>query len=176
MKLYSMALTTMEWGPSLTESVENRIVKAGFLLSLTQALLVRLQVDEVERVGGAEAAVDNLIAGLEEQVESLASADFEVVLALGADVEIGLQIGVEDGLAAAGTLGPEAFGADALFFVAVAFGAFEFAVLALEPGHRTSDIIEAGVRGQGSVNSGQGSVNRDQEDRHWELRTKGLRG
>src|SRR5208282_1659423 len=109
----------------------------------TQALLVGLEVDEVERIGGAEAAVDHLVAGVEELVEALARADFEVVLALGTDVEVGCEVGIEDGLAAAGTLGPEAFGADSFFFVPISLGAFELAVLAFEPGHRASVIVYA---------------------------------
>ncbi len=65
------------------------------------------------------------IAGLEQQVDALARADFEVVLALGADVQVGCEIGLADGLAAARALDPEAFGADSLLAVvgAVAAGA-----------------------------------------------------
>ena len=37
-----------------------------------------------------------------------------MVLALGADVQVGLQVGLEDGLAAARTLDPETLGADPL--------------------------------------------------------------
>ena len=43
-----------------------------------------------------------------------ARADFEVVLALGADVQVGFEIGLPDGLAAAHALDPEALGAHAL--------------------------------------------------------------
>ena len=91
MKPYSMALTTTSCGPMLADGVEDGVVEAGFLLRLAQALLVGLDVDEVQRIGGAQAAVDELVAGLEQQVEALAGADFEVMLALGADVEVGLQ-------------------------------------------------------------------------------------
>ena len=125
----------------LTDGVENCVVEAGILLRLSQALLVGLEVDEVERVSGAEAAVDELIAGFEQEIDTLARADFEVVLALGADVEVGLEIGIEDGLAATGALGPEAFGADSLLLVGVVVGAFELAVLALEPGHRCQQTL-----------------------------------
>ena len=97
-------------------------------MSLQQTLLVGPQVDEVKRVSGAQAAVDELVAGIEKQVETLAGADFEVILALGADVEVGLQIGIEDGLAATRTLGPETFGTDSLLFVPIVFGTFELTV------------------------------------------------
>ncbi len=43
-------------------------------------------------------AVDELVAGLEEEFDALTGADFEVVLALGADVEIGLDVGLEEGV------------------------------------------------------------------------------
>src|SRR5208282_2450116 len=76
-------------GAELADGVDDRVVEAGLLLSFTQALLVGLEVDEVEGIGGAEAAVDHLVARVEELVEALARADFEVVLALGTDVEVG---------------------------------------------------------------------------------------
>ena len=105
---------------------------------MREALLVGLDVGEVERIGGAQAAVDQLVAGLEQQVDALARAELEVVLALGADVEVGFKIGLADGLAAAGALDPEALGADTFFGVvaAIVAGAFELAVFTLEPGHR----------------------------------------
>ncbi len=147
-------------GAQLADGVENCVVEAGFFLSFAQALLVRLEVNEIERVSGAEAAVDELVAGFEKEVEALARADFEMILALGADVEVGLEIGIEDSLAAAGTLCPEAFGADSLLFVAVVVGAFELAVFSFEPGHRASVIVYgyqgSGIRDQGSGNRDQG--------------------
>ena len=63
-----------------------------------EALLVGLDVGEVERVSGAQAAVHQLIAGFEQQFDALARADLEVMLALGADVQVGLQLRLLDGL------------------------------------------------------------------------------
>lgn len=66
--------------------------------------------------------------------------------ALGANVEIGLEIGLEESLAAAGALAPQPFGAYAALLVITgvadrASGAagWEIAVLALEPGHAGID-------------------------------------
>src|ERR1035438_4476681 len=53
-------------GAELADGVDNRVIEAGLLLSFTQALLVRLEVDEVERIGGSETAVDYLVVGVEE--------------------------------------------------------------------------------------------------------------
>ena len=55
----------------------------------------------------------------------------EVLAALGADVLIGFEVGLEDGLATADALDPESFGADPLLGRAV----FYLVVLPLEPGH-----------------------------------------
>jgi hypothetical protein len=59
-------------------------------------------------------------------------------LALGADVEIGLQIGIEDGLPTARALGPETFGANSFFFVVR--GLWAIVVFALKPGHRLETL------------------------------------
>ena len=123
MKEYSMALSTTECGPEPAESVHDGVVEAGFLLSLAQALLVGLEVSELERISGAKAVVDQLVAGLEEHFDALAGAQFEVMLALGADVEVGVKIGFPDGLAAAQALDPEALGADRALAIAVGVGA-----------------------------------------------------
>ena len=139
MKLYSMALTTTGVRPDVADGVEDGVVEAGLLLGLVEALLVGLEVDEVERIGGAEAAIDELIAGLEQQIDAGTRADFEVVLALGADVQVGFEVGLPDGLAAAGALDPEALSAYTFFLVVVR--GFELAVFALKPGHRLLAIV-----------------------------------
>jgi hypothetical protein len=120
----------------LPDRVEDGVVEAGILLGLFEALLVGLEIDEVQGVSGAQAAVDKFIARVKEEFDTLPGTHFEVVLAFGANVEVGLEVGIKDGLAAAWTLGPETFGADSFFFVSVAVGTFEFAVFALKPGHK----------------------------------------
>ena len=64
----------------------------------------------------------------------------EVVLALGADVQVGLKVGLEDGLAAAGAFDPEALGADTFLLVAVAAGTVELTVFALKPRHKPQSL------------------------------------
>ncbi len=96
----------------LAHRVQDGVVEAGLLPRLAQPLLVGLHVAEVERIGGAQAAVNQFVAGLEQQVDALPRAELEVVLALGADHQVGLEIGLVDGLAAARAFDPEALGAD----------------------------------------------------------------
>ena len=67
-----------------------------------------------ERIGGAQPGVDQLVARLEQHRDAIARAELEVVLALGADVQIGFEIRLVDGLAAAGAFHPQALGAHVL--------------------------------------------------------------
>ncbi len=92
--------------------VENGIVETRLLLCNAQALLIRFHISEIKRIGGSQAGIDQLIARLEQHVDALARSDLEMVLALGANVEIGIQLGLVERLAAARTLYPETFGAD----------------------------------------------------------------
>ncbi len=50
--------------------------------------------------------IDEFVAGLEEQIDARTSAEFEVVLALGTDVQVGFEVGLANGLAAAGAFDP----------------------------------------------------------------------
>ena len=83
------------------------------LLGGVQARFIGLDVGEIEGIGAAQVAVDEDVAGFEEQVDALACADLEVVAALGADVDVGFELGFEEDGAAARALDPEAFGLDA---------------------------------------------------------------
>src|SRR5271166_5481781 len=125
--------------------IEDGVVEPGLFLRLMQPLLVGLDVGKVQGVGGAQAAVHQLIAGLEQQIKAFAGANLEVILALGANVEVGLQVRLEDDLAAAGTLDPESLGANSsLAGVPIALrGAIVLAIFALEPGHKASTIVYA---------------------------------
>jgi hypothetical protein len=78
------------------------------------ALFVGLHVGKVERVAGAQPGVDQLVTGFEQHFNARTRADFEVMLALGADVQISFEIGLINGLAAAGAFHPQALGANVL--------------------------------------------------------------
>ncbi len=70
-------------------------------------------------------------------------AHLEVMLALGADVQVGFEIGLADRLAAAEALDPQAVGADPAFgasAVRARWPGLVFAILSLEPGHRHSSL------------------------------------
>ena len=88
------------------------------------------QVGEVERVGGAELEVDELVAGFEEIFDAGTGVDAEVVAALGADLLVGLELCLKDDLAAAGASDPESFGANRLLRVVD-----DLVVLAFKPRH-----------------------------------------
>ena len=126
----------------LTNSIENGIVKAGVVPSLAQALFVGLDVGEVQRIGGAQASVNQRVARLKERVNSLPRRELEVVLAFGADQQIDFKILFINGLAAARAFDPEALGADvpgtrigSVFRGRSARFGRILAVFALKPGH-----------------------------------------
>ncbi len=104
--------------PQLAHGVENRVVEAGRLLGRAKAGFIRLAVHKAQRIGRAEALVHNLVAGLEQKIQPLARPHFEMVLALGADVQIRLDIGLEQRLPAARAFAPESLCANASFAIA----------------------------------------------------------
>ena len=119
--------------------VEDGVVEAGLRLSLLEPLLIGLDVGEVERVGGAQAAIHQLIARLEQHVDALTRADAEMVLAFGANVEVGQQIGLPDDRATGSALDPQTLGAHPRLRYRRALQARPvLPILALEPGHETS--------------------------------------
>src|SRR6185437_12354488 len=115
----------------LADGVDDGVIEAGLLLLPVKAVLVGLEVCEVERVGGAKACVDEFVAGVEQHLDALTGADLEVIAAVRTDLEVGFEVGVEDWLAALGTLGPESLGANL-----VVGGRNDLGGVALEPGHR----------------------------------------
>src|SRR5581483_1740392 len=125
----------------LTHRIDDGVTQSGLFLRFAQPLLVGLHICEIQRVRRAEAAVDQLIAGLEQQVDPLARIDFEVMLALGTYVQVGFEIGLPDRGPAPWALGPQPFCAYLAFarigtvVRAFAARAGEIAVFALEPGH-----------------------------------------
>ena len=99
--------------PKLAEGGDDGVVQTGLLLGDGEALFVGLDVVEVQWVSRAEVAVDDGVSRLEEGGDALGGADLEVVAALGADAEVGFELGFEERSAAAGALDPETLGADA---------------------------------------------------------------
>ena len=104
---------------NLAHGVEDRVIEARVLLRFAKALLVRLDIREIERISGAKPAVNQFVARLQQQVQPLLCADLEVVLALGADIHVGFKVGLPDGLAAPRAFDPQALRADTLLLVAV---------------------------------------------------------
>ncbi len=100
--------------PQLPDGIQNGVIQACLLARLAQPLLVGLHVSEVQRIGRAQAGVNQLVAGLKQRVDALPRAELEVVLALGADQQIGFEIRLINGLAAAGAFHPQALGANVL--------------------------------------------------------------
>src|ERR1017187_4310676 len=134
----------------LADGVEDCVVQSGGFPRGCEALLVGLHVGKVEWVSRSQAAVHQFIARFEQQADALARADLEVMLAFGADVEVGVQVGLEDDLAAAQALHPKALGAYRFacsIRAALGPGArLVVAIFTLEPGHSNSFSPAGGCR------------------------------
>jgi hypothetical protein len=115
--------------------VKNRVVQAGSRLRGAQPLLVGFNVGKVQRVGGAQPAVHQLIARLQQQIDPLPRADLEVMLTAGADIQVSGEIGLPNRRFAAHALDPQTLGAHTRLCRAPRAGTV---LLTLEPGHSTS--------------------------------------
>ncbi len=102
--------------PDVADGVDDGVAESGLALSGDEAFAIGLAIDEVERVGGFEIAIDEGVTRLQQQRDALARAHLEVFATFGADVEVGVDVGFEEDLSAAVTLAPEALGADARLF------------------------------------------------------------
>ena len=124
----------------LSLGIEDGVEQAGGGLGLAQARLIALDVCELERVCRTEVAINEGIAGFEQHVQTLAGTDAEVARTLGADVEVGLEVGLPKNLTTAIALDPQSFCADAALAGDervcrwIGLTAFTF-----EPGHRRRD-------------------------------------
>src|SRR5207245_546607 len=91
--------------------IDHRVVEPGLLPVLAQAIAVRLEVTEAERVYRIDVGVDLLVAPLIEQgQEPLAGRYPEMVVTLGADVGVPEHFLFIDDLLARVAFDPEAFG------------------------------------------------------------------
>ena len=84
----------------VSDCVDDGIVEASPLLGFGEAFFIGLEVGELERVSRFEFEVDELIAGFEEVFDAAAGVEAEVIAALGTDLEIGFEIGLEEDRAA----------------------------------------------------------------------------
>ena len=115
----------------LALGVDDGVRQAGVGAGLFEARGIGFEVDEFERVGGDQVAVEGFeLVVVEEQAEAGTRVDPEMFVALWADVEVVLEIFFPDDLATVVTLHPETFGAH----LALA-GGVEFTGLAFEPCH-----------------------------------------
>jgi len=92
----------------LSDRIQDCVVETGGLLRCAEALLVGLYVSEVEGIVGAKAAVDQFKARFEQEFDSLAGTELKVMLTLGANVEIGLELRLVKDRPATEALGPQA--------------------------------------------------------------------
>ncbi len=93
-------------GADVADGVDDGVIEAGLLLGFEEALFIGLEVSEVEGVGGAELEVDQFVARFEEVVDAGAGVDAVVVTAFGADLLVGLDLGLEDDLFTGGAANP----------------------------------------------------------------------
>ena len=116
--------------------VDDGVVQSGVGDRLLQAIGVGLQVGEFQRIGGDQVAVFGLVLAVVEQVsEAGAGVDAEVAVALGADVEVLVEVLLPDDLAALVALDPEALGLDALLARGV-----ELRLFPLKPCHSRPSV------------------------------------
>ena len=117
----------------LAARVDDGVLAAGGFLRCFHAPLVGLQVGEVERVGRLQIAVflheDTVV---KEVAKARAGVYAEVLLALGADVEVGLKVLLPDDLAAALALDPKAFTAHRALATRI-----QLLLFALKPAHES---------------------------------------
>ena len=114
MKPYSIALSTTACGPIRPTAFTIASFSPVCLLRLAQPLLVRLHIGKIQRIGRAQPHIHQLIARLQQQLNSLPRAKLEMVLALRAHVLVRFKIRPENWLAAARALDPQSLGANRL--------------------------------------------------------------
>ena len=110
----------------LADGIDDGVVEAVFFWASARRFLA-LEIGEVQWIGGAQSEVNEFIAGFEQVFDTGARIDAEVVAALGADLLVGVQFGLEDVWLGPGHE-PEAFRANRLFRVV-----YDLVVLAFEP-------------------------------------------
>ncbi len=135
-------------GSKAADCVDDGVIQAGLPACCFQTRLVGLEVGKLERVGRPQFQVDELVTGLQQIFDPFARPDAEVISALGTDLQVGLEIGLEDHLAALRAANPEAFRADGPFFVVDDLVLFAFKPAhALRSAFRVASTIVAGGRG-----------------------------
>ena len=94
MKAYSITLKHHCMMIEKADGVDDGVVQPGLVLGFAQPRLVRLQVDEVQRIGRLQLQIDQLEARFEQTGDTLPRAQSKVLPALGADLQVRLQIGL----------------------------------------------------------------------------------
>ena len=111
MKAYSIALTMTGLPLSLPRALMMASFSPVSRCERLQAIGIGLEVGKLQRIGGDQVAVFGLVFAVVQQVgEPGAGVDAEVAIALGADVEVLVEVLLPDDLAALVALDPEAFG------------------------------------------------------------------
>ena len=119
------------------DRVDDSVVEAGLPLGFFEASLVRLKINKMKGIGGLQTEVDELVSFVEEVADPGAGVDAEVVIALGANVLILKEIGLEDGLPAALAADPKTLGSDCFLFVGD-----DLMIFAFKPGHRGACLVQ----------------------------------
>ncbi len=114
MNANSMTLRTTLMRAEVTHGIHYCVIEAGLTPGLFQPVPIRLYIDKLERVGGYELEVNQLVPRLEQAGDAAARIQAEMVSTLGADLEVVFEVFLEDGLPAAFALLPQPFGAHVL--------------------------------------------------------------
>ncbi len=118
----------------LAASIDDGVVQPGVGNCLLQPSGIRLEVGELQGIGGNQVAVFGPELAVVKQVsEAGPGVDAEVALALGADIEVLVEVLLPDNLAALVALDPEALGFNALLARGI-----EFRLFPLKPCHKSN--------------------------------------
>ena len=140
--------------------VHDGVVRPLCFLRSLQTSRIGLQVHELQRVGGTQAAIFQLESRVQQLRDARACVHPKMLVALRADVEVFFQVFFPDDLAALFALHPKPFGLDLLLARSI-----QFLRLPLEPRHRSFSvpgcqfsIVSAETDGQLCGTSGSDSL------------------
>src|SRR5215469_821043 len=111
----------------LASGIDDGVGQTAFRLRLAQAVPIRLEIDKLQRIIGAQPGIVGFVlAVVKEQLEAATRIYAEVAFAIRADVEVLVEVFLPDNLATAVALDPEALGAHTFFASGIGRTGFAF--------------------------------------------------
>src|ERR1700735_5251890 len=115
----------------VSQGIDHGVIEAGLAPGLFQPVPVGLDIDKLQRVSGYELQVHQLVPRFQKAGDAAARVQPEMVSALGADLQVSFELGLEDVLPTALALLPQTLSANTLFCCI----RFNLVFLPLKPGH-----------------------------------------